>query len=462
MRLPAAKPTTWLLALGIVALQLLSALPLQGALHADEFFQYLEQPFRVLHGYGVAVWEFERGTRNWLLPGVILGMLRGCEAVGVVDPLQQLLIVRLVEKLLFLLGLWSLVRACDVLGGRRAAVLCALAVGLMPALMLATCHPLSEPFAMSLGMAATLPAARLASRPRLRDAFWSGLLLGLATVLRLQVAILIPMFAAFVGVQQGPRLRSPALLAGAAVALVAGGLLDLWTYGGFAHSTLANLSAHFEDDGALQRQMGTQPVTFYATEALRTLGPLAPLLPAAALWTFWRRGADLFALPALALIAVHLAMPHQELRFLLPALPLLLAAACLWVDLSWHKRWLVAGAAALWLASAPLSWQALSAPAGAIEAAHWVGARADLRDWCTVGTSRFEFGGYFFLRRNVPAHHFASLTGVAAARAKDPAQCSYVTTFGLDGSMAPAGGFSRVAVFGAAEVLAARSALPAR
>ncbi len=463
IRLPRAKPTTWIFALGVLLVHLASALPLQGPLHADELYQYLETPFRALHGYGFRVWEFDRGTRNWLLPGCILGILRACEAMRVSDPLQQLLAVRLAEKLLFLWGLWNLVRACDLLAGRRAAWLCALSVGLLPLLVLATSHPLSEPFSMSLVMLATLPAARFTRQPLLRHLALCGALLGLATVVRLQTGVLIPAFAAFALAQPGPRLRALALLGGAGVTLALGGLLDLWTYGEFAHSAIANLNAHFENGAALQTQMGTQPATFYATEALRHLGPLALLLLAAALWTFWRQGADLFALPALVLLGVHAAVPHKELRFLLPALPLLLAALCLAVDEFWRRRWLPVGAALLWLASAQPSWRALgTAPStGTIQAARFLSAKAELRDWCTVGTGCFGGAGYFFLRRDVPFHEFASFPHIVAARAKDPGVCDYVTTTTIGVLPPPPGAYVRVAHFDGADVFATPEAAKA-
>ena len=461
IRLPTAKPATWIFAFGVLVVHLVAALPLHGLLHADEFYQYLEQPFRVLHGYGFEVWEFDRGTRNWLLPGCILGILRACEALRVTDPLQQFLAVRLAEKLLFLAGLWSLVRACDLLAGRRAAWLCAASVGLLPLLVLVTSHPLSEPFSMSLVMMATLPAARFTRQPLLRHLAISGVLLGLAAVLRLQTVVLIPGFAAFALAQPGPRLRVLALLGGASLALALGGLLDLWTYGEFAHSAIANLTAHFENGAALQTQMGTQPATYYATEALRHLGPLALLLLAASLWTFWRRGADLFALPALVLLGMHAAVPHKELRFLLPALPLLLAALCLLVDEFWQRRWLAAGAALLWLASAPFSRQALHTSTGTIQAARFLSAKPELRDWCTVGIGCFGGAGYFFLRRDVPFHEFASFPQILAARAKDPGACRYVTTAILGVPPPPPGAYVRVAHFDEADVFATPGAAKA-
>ena len=64
------------LALGFaarVAVAIISDVPL----HYDEVMQYLEQAHRLVFGYGIVPWEYREGTRSWIVPGFIAGILYG-------------------------------------------------------------------------------------------------------------------------------------------------------------------------------------------------------------------------------------------------------------------------------------------------------------------------------------------------------------------------------------------------
>ncbi|HXM84854.1 MAG TPA: hypothetical protein VN899_03560, partial [Stellaceae bacterium] len=47
-----------------LALRLIPAIGFPGLNHPDEVFQTLEQPHRLVFGYGVLPWEFEFGARS--------------------------------------------------------------------------------------------------------------------------------------------------------------------------------------------------------------------------------------------------------------------------------------------------------------------------------------------------------------------------------------------------------------
>ena len=55
-------------------------------LHPDEIMQYLEQGHRAAFGNGVVYWEFFYGARSWLIPGLIAGVLKLFDAVGLGQP----------------------------------------------------------------------------------------------------------------------------------------------------------------------------------------------------------------------------------------------------------------------------------------------------------------------------------------------------------------------------------------
>jgi hypothetical protein len=106
------------------------------------------------------------------------------------------------------------------------------------------------------------------------------------------------------------------------------GLTDLLTWGSWFHSAIAYLDANLVQGRS--SQWGTSPVTYYPVvliESMGAAGLLMLLLAAAAV----RRSPALLAL-AVAFAAAHTLIPHKELRFLLPDLPLICALAALGMD----------------------------------------------------------------------------------------------------------------------------------
>jgi hypothetical protein len=147
-------------------------------------------------------------------------------------------------------------------------------------------------------------------------------LLGLAAVLRLQ---LVPAITAIVIWQffAQPRGAWLKLVAGAALAVAAAGLLDAatWDYPfqslwrNFIYNTFYGVSSFY----------GTEDWSFYPLALLEYWRGFAVLLLALA-----ALGARRLPLPLLAsalIFAAHMAVPHKELRFLYPAILLLLIVA---------------------------------------------------------------------------------------------------------------------------------------
>ena len=55
-------------------------------LHPDEIMQYLEPAHRLAFGNGVVYWEYFYGARSWLVPGLVAGVLKLFDAVGLGEP----------------------------------------------------------------------------------------------------------------------------------------------------------------------------------------------------------------------------------------------------------------------------------------------------------------------------------------------------------------------------------------
>lgn len=56
------------------------------SLHPDEIFQYLEPAHRLVFGNGVTYWEYFYGARAWFVPGLVAGVLKLFDLVGLGEP----------------------------------------------------------------------------------------------------------------------------------------------------------------------------------------------------------------------------------------------------------------------------------------------------------------------------------------------------------------------------------------
>ena len=51
----------------------------------DEFHQSTEQAHRLVYGYGLIPWEFDRGARTWVWPALLAGPLEVAQLLGMSD-----------------------------------------------------------------------------------------------------------------------------------------------------------------------------------------------------------------------------------------------------------------------------------------------------------------------------------------------------------------------------------------
>ncbi len=379
---------------------------------ADETFQYLEQAHRLAFGAGVVPWEYHDGVRSWLVPGVGAALMRLAAVFGD-DPLIYLRLIRLCCAGLSLAVVYVGFRQGLRIGGLAAAILtggfCAIWFDLIwfaPAV-------LTEVLAAHCALLGLWLADDRDDSDR-RRLLMAGLCLGLAVCLRYQY---------------GPALAAASLwqhrlcwvrwrwlvTGGLAVVVPLAGLLDWVTWGAPFQSIWLNFICNSLD--GVSSAMGTEPLSFFPAYLTTTFRP-APVFVFLAVFGATR--APALAIAALGVVAVHMAVPHKEVRFIYLALAILpvligLGAACVVqvvVDrvraesMAWlGAPLLLLGGWASWFGATgqPLveRWDFNRGPVQAFLLAH---RQPDL---CGLGVQDMrviDSGGYAYLHRDVPIY----------------------------------------------------------
>ncbi len=302
-----------------LALRLSVALGGDFVLHPDEIMQHLEPAHRLVFGSGLVYWEFEYGARSWIIPGLVAGALWSLDLLGLGEPRVYVYAVKALFCILSLLVPWGAYRFARVALGEQAARIALVALCLWPYLVVFAHKPMSEFVSTSLLFGALgIASSRRGGAPIAAIAFGCVLVLSAAVRMHyLPVAALAWLACAAIRNRQWAALS----LAGAAAALLTVGLLETLTWGSPFHSYHAIYVYNREVD--LERE--AQGLFFYLPRLLFATAGAALV----ALYAFARRPRrHLFALlAAFSVLALHMAQPHKEFRFVFVLIPLALLVA---------------------------------------------------------------------------------------------------------------------------------------
>ena len=406
-----------IVALGIAAR--VTAWWFKGGFHyPDEIFQQVEPAHYLRTGVAWLPWEFVRGVRSWVLPGIYAALLEVLSWAGVTGlpafrllTLQNAVLTIIMVPAGYRIGvaLWP-PGDPDV---ERAGLSVALFIALLPALVYYTPHTLiGTPcmVALTWGYAHWLEARR-SDAPDARSLLLCGLFFGIAGALRFTCGfhMLVPLADLLL------RYRSRALrplLAGAALPVSIVAVVDLLTWGWPFHATVLHLRHNlFEGPADV-----TRPWFYYVTDSLwGRFGPLAPLtclVLVSGLRRTW-----LLALTLLVPTVVLSAVPLKQDRFLMYNWPLL--AGVLGIGWLVIARWLrgrtsvvgAVAAAAILVAilgsnlrgTSELPW---TTRRGMFHAQAFVGAQDDATGLLFHDRSHLN-GGYLVFDRTVPQAPFA-------------------------------------------------------
>lgn len=339
-RLPRSGGRGAALALAVIVvcsflLRLDFGLTQQGIYWPDEIYQTIEPAHDLVYGHGLLPWEFAEGARNWVLPGLIGGVLAAARLVGIDEPAGYLGVLRGVLAAIGAATVASTYLLARVHGASRSASLAgAAAAGFAAPIVFFGHRALSEVVSalpVTLGLALGCWALRAPppdARRRRALVLGAAALLGFAVVLRLQTGV----FAAgmVVALLAGRRWRDAGLLAGGVTAWLLGlGILDQLTWGHPLWSIRQYLEYNVVSDVAAEI-WGRQPASYYGERMLDT-APLMTVLLLAGAVAACRRAPALLAVVA-AFFLVHVVAAHKELRFILPGLPASCALATIGLD----------------------------------------------------------------------------------------------------------------------------------
>ena len=317
MTTAAARRTRIALILVVAALpRIWAAVWDQGIFWPDEIFQSTEPAHNFAFGYGYVAWEFQDGARSWLFPGAIGLGWKLLSGLGVSAAPTFVISAKLAMAALALVGIHVSMRIAEKIAGSEAAVLCGLLGAAFPPSIVYGSRCMTE-----MASAPLVALAVLLTMDRDRAKLISaGCLAGLMVYLRVQNGLIAVALLGWLLAQR--RGRDAGIYAiGAAVGGLAGGLLDLFTWGTAFHSFITNVRFNLIEGRSAE--YGVESAWYYATvfwsaAGVSSVGVLLGLAASA------RREVGLFLI-VLLFAAAHTAIPHKEFRFLMPIVPLMLA-----------------------------------------------------------------------------------------------------------------------------------------
>jgi len=306
-------------------LRLASALLSERINWYDEIYQYLEQAHRLVYGYGTVTWEYRYGIRNWLVPGVLAGVLEVLRQLGAETPAQYAPAVRVVFAVLSLSAVYAIYLFARDVYSERVARLSAVLVACWYEMVYVSTIGTPEVFATYL----LVVALALGVRPTTRRMVVCGLLLGLAVALRMHYAPFAITLLGWIALGGG-RARAALAAACAAGPVVAAGLLDAWTWGVPFSSFV--LATKYNVLYGVSELFGVRsPFYFGWALIVASLGMygMAGVVGCIAL----RR--NLLLLLIASVVLPHSLLGHKEYRFITLALPLLLVLLAYAISLEW-------------------------------------------------------------------------------------------------------------------------------
>jgi hypothetical protein len=378
-----------------------------GFVHPDEHQQYLEAAQGIRYGYNFQYWEYVRGVRHYLYPGVLAGELTLCDWLGISDPVMQAKVIRILMGVA-ILGCFGAISYRWIRQQRLAAALFLMTfAALFPDMIFISVRTLSE----TAVMIPLLMALAVWDRSRLL----AGICFGICFAVRFQsgffivAAFGIELFNDWRHSRPWKHSNIAQLAVGLAASLFVVGAIDYFTWGSWFHSSIEYFRANILEGKAAG--YGTEPWYQYLVWCCDMEIITGVCLAALAIFGSFKepRWAILIAL----FFFGHSLTDHKEFRFLWPTLPLILLLASIGFEefYVWMKQArmeligcffvAIAFLPGCWYRAEDIDW--LLEPKRSISLALAdVGKLPDVQGVVVFGIGDDQCGNYFFLRKNIP------------------------------------------------------------
>ena len=313
---PDERPWKFLLPVLALAFVARAAIALSGdfVLHPDEIMQYLEPAHRLVFGNGVTYGEYFYGARSWLVPGLVAGVLKLFDIVGLGQPAWYVGGVKLVFCAISLLipaGMYFFARWHFGETAARVALL----MGSFWYELVGFAH---KPMTEFVATALLVSLLALCVRPepdKRRVVLTVAVLAVLTAAIRVQYAPLALLVLGLFFLRTEKKMQ---LVLAAVAVFVAVGVFDAITWdGGLFHSYLAYTRLNLSLDDLIT---SASPAWEYLYWLLIASVGLVSLCVLAALRDF-RRYALMLTLIALTLL-IHSTQSHKMYRFIFAVIPL--------------------------------------------------------------------------------------------------------------------------------------------
>lgn len=287
--------------------------------HPDEIFQTQEPAHRLAYGYGIITWEWRDGIRSWMFPAILAALMRATDWMGPGSS-GYLWAVTILLSLFSLITVWFGFAWAKRVSGIEAAMIAAGGCAVWYELVIFAPRTLTEVLAAHILLPGLYLGAFAEGRWEKRKLFLAGILCGLAMSFRIQLFPAVAL-AGLYFCRSRWRTRLPAVLAGILLPLTVFGIVDAitWSY------PFQSFFRYFWVNAVAGRSelYGTEPWYWYLIVLLSHLGPIL-LLALVGI-----RRSPFLGWMALAVLAPHSLLPHKEVRYIYPLMPILITLAAL-------------------------------------------------------------------------------------------------------------------------------------
>lgn len=392
----------------------------------DEIFQTLEPAHRLSYGNGIVSWEFRIGTRSWVFPGVLAGVMRLTDWMGdgssgyLAGVIIFLCLLSLIPILVAFL--WGY-RTSGLVAAFVSAGVCSVWFELVYFAPKALNEVVAAHFLL-LGV--YLSVHGKCSQPRTR-LFWAGCWYGLAIALRIHLLPAVVFATVYICRKDWRGWLS--MVAGILGPILAFGVVDAFTWSYPFQSFWQNVWINVVEGKS--EQYGVSPWYAYLSFLIKSWS--LALVPITLLAIVGSRRSPILAWLVIVIVLSHSILAHKEYRFIYPAVVMMIILAGLGTAelvTRWRLRWssprgivmavllclglwvststVLAGrfdtgkrsiSSLLWTAPEEIHWQRFS---GNLLAFQKLSTEQTL---CGVGLFGVQWsasGGYTYLHRDVP------------------------------------------------------------